>query len=120
MIDLIVAEKIAQWKKLKAFVLDNVSSPITKRVVKSAKSVGIRTGNWLSVRQAQNLLNAPDISGFGVPLGRSMRYPRGRARLNPTRSPPTLEGASSSFRSGYSISPLVGCGPGLCIRPRLL
>jgi integrase len=30
--------------------------------VRSAKSVGIRMGNWLSVRQAQNLLNAPDIS----------------------------------------------------------
>ena len=29
---------------------------------KSAKSVGIRTGNWLSVRQAQSLLNAPDVS----------------------------------------------------------
>jgi len=28
--------------------------------VKSAKSVGIRVGNWLSVRQAQSLLNAPD------------------------------------------------------------
>src|ERR1700757_5017362 len=30
--------------------------------VKSAKSVGIRVGNWLSVRQAQSLLNAPDVS----------------------------------------------------------
>jgi site-specific recombinase XerD len=133
--ELVVAEKIAQWKKLKALVLDSVSSPITKRVynmaldefmdwfrreprpggfckatvsawraslearglgsssiiirmsairklaaeasdngliapelaagisrVKSAKSVGIRTGNWLSVRQAQNLLNAPDVT----------------------------------------------------------
>ena len=30
--------------------------------VKSAKSVGIRIGNWLSVRQAQALLNAPDIT----------------------------------------------------------
>src|SRR5213594_92203 len=30
--------------------------------VKSAKSVGIRTGNWLSARQAQTLLNAPDIA----------------------------------------------------------
>src|ERR1041385_8919480 len=29
--------------------------------VKSAKSVGIRTGNWLSARQAQSLLNAPDV-----------------------------------------------------------
>jgi len=125
-------EKLAHWEKLKALVLDSVSSPITKRVynmalneflawfqqaprpgftkatvsawrvsledrklgsssiiirmsairklaaeaadngllapelaagisrVKSAKSVGIRVGNWLSVRQAQSLLNAPD------------------------------------------------------------
>jgi len=30
--------------------------------VKSAKSVGIRVGNWLSVRQAQSLLNAPDVT----------------------------------------------------------
>src|SRR6204780_1528386 len=29
--------------------------------VKSAKSVGIRMGNWLSLKQAQVLLNAPDI-----------------------------------------------------------
>src|SRR4029078_3640915 len=28
--------------------------------VKSVKSVGIRTGNWLSLRQAQALLGAPD------------------------------------------------------------
>src|SRR5271166_272935 len=132
--DLVVAEKIAQWKKLKALVLDSVSSPITKRVynmalnefmvwfqqeprpgftkasvsawrvsledrrlgsssiiirmsairklaaeaadngllapelaagisrVKSAKSVGIRMGNWLSLKQAQSLLNAPEIT----------------------------------------------------------
>src|SRR5277367_4449291 len=30
--------------------------------VKSVKSTGIRVGNWLSVRQAQGLLNAPDIA----------------------------------------------------------
>jgi hypothetical protein len=30
--------------------------------VKSAKCVGIRVGNWLSVRQAQALLNAPDAT----------------------------------------------------------
>ncbi len=130
--DLMVVEKLAHWEKLKALVLDSVSSPITKRVynmalneflawfqqaprpgftkatvsawrvsledrklgsssiiirmsairklaaeaadngllapelaagisrVKSAKCVGIRVGNWLSVRQAQALLNAPD------------------------------------------------------------
>jgi site-specific recombinase XerD len=131
--DLVVVQKIAGWEKLKALVLDSVSSPITKRVynmalneflawfqqaprpgftkatvsawrvslearglgsssiivrmsairklaaeaadngllapelaagiarVRSAKSVGIRVGNWLSVRQAQALLNAPDV-----------------------------------------------------------
>src|SRR6202795_241153 len=125
MTELIVVEKIAEWQRLKARVLDSVSSPITRRVynmaldefvawfrqeprpglskatvsawrvslearglgsssiiirmsairklateaadngllalelaagiarVRSAKSVGIRTGNWLSVRQAQ-------------------------------------------------------------------
>src|SRR6266852_3797121 len=134
MTELIVVEKIAEWQRLKALVLDSVSSPITRRVynmaldeffewyrqeprpgftkatvsawrvslearglgsssiiirmsairklaaeaadngllapelaagisrVKSAKSVGIRTGNWLSARQAQMLLNAPDIT----------------------------------------------------------
>ncbi len=30
--------------------------------VKSAKCVGVRTGNWLSARQAQALLNAPDVT----------------------------------------------------------
>jgi integrase len=129
-----VVQKIAGWEKLKALVLDSVSSPITKRVynmaldeflvwfqqaprpgftkatvsawrvsledrrlgsssiiirmsairklaaeaadngliapelaaginrVKSAKSTGIRVGNWLSLKQAQALLSAPDIS----------------------------------------------------------
>jgi site-specific recombinase XerD len=133
MTDLIVVPQPNQWQKLKALVLDSVSSPITKRVynlgldeffawfaqeprpgftkatvsawrvalearglgsvsinvritavrklaaeaadngllapelaagiarVKSAKSMGVRTGNWLSLKQAQALLNAPDI-----------------------------------------------------------
>ena len=132
--DLTVVETPANWDRLKAMVLDSVSSRITKRVynmaleeflawfrqaprpaftkatvsawrvsleerrlgsssiiirmsairklaaeaadngllapelasgiarVKSAKCVGVRTGNWLSARQAQTLLNAPDVS----------------------------------------------------------
>ncbi len=132
--ELIVVEEIAEWRRLKALVLDSVSSPITKRVynmaldefynwfqqaprpgftkatvsawrvslearglgsssiiirmsairklaaeaadngllapelaagisrVRSAKSTGIRVGNWLSLRQAQALLSAPDIA----------------------------------------------------------
>src|ERR1700729_3699292 len=34
--ELIVMEKIAQWQRLKALVLDSVSSPITKRVYNMA------------------------------------------------------------------------------------
>ena len=30
--------------------------------VKSAKSIGVRAGNWLSLKQAQALLNTPDIT----------------------------------------------------------
>ena len=134
MTDLIVVPQTTEWQRLKALVLDSVSSPITKRVynlgldeffewygqeprpgftkatasawrvalearglgsvsinvriaavrklaaeaadngllapelaagiarVKSAKSMGVRTGNWLSLKQAQALLNAPDIT----------------------------------------------------------
>src|SRR5450432_2605354 len=134
MSDLVVADRAADWRRLKALVLDSVSSPITKRVynlgldeffawyaqepragfakatvsawrvalegrrlgsvslnvritavrklaveaadngllapelaagiarVKGAKSKGVRVGNWLSVQQAQKLLNTPDIS----------------------------------------------------------
>jgi site-specific recombinase XerC len=133
MTELIVVEKIAEWQRLKALVLDSVSSPITRRYnmaldefiawyrqeprpgfskamvsawrvslearglgsspiiirmsairklaveaadngllapelaagitrVKSAKSTGIRVGNWLTLRQAQALLSTPDIA----------------------------------------------------------
>jgi site-specific recombinase XerD len=132
--DLVVVEKLRDWQRLKALVLDSVSSPITRRVynmaldefmewfkqtprpgfskatvsawraslearalgsssiiirmsairklaaeaadngllapelaagiarVKSVKSTGIRVGNWLSLRQAQALLSAPNTA----------------------------------------------------------
>ena len=132
--DLVLANRAADWRRLKALVLDSVSSPITRRVynlgldefiewfgreprpgftkatvsawrvalearglgsvsinvritavrklaveaadngllapelaagisrVKGAKSKGVRMGNWLSLRQAQALLNAPDAT----------------------------------------------------------
>jgi site-specific recombinase XerD len=132
--ELALANKAADWRRLKTLVLDSVSSPITKRVynlgldeffawygreprpgftkatvnawraelearglgpvsinvritavrklaveaadngllapelaagitrVKGAKSTGVRVGNWLSVQQAQKLLNAPDVA----------------------------------------------------------
>src|SRR5580704_17009748 len=132
--ELVLANRAADWRRLKMLVLDSVSSPITKRVynlgldeffewfgkeprpgftkatvsawrvalearglgsisinvritavrklvveavdngllapelaagiarVKSVKSIGVRMGNWLSLKQAQVLLNAPDIT----------------------------------------------------------
>jgi site-specific recombinase XerD len=132
--DLVVADKGTEWGRLKALVLDSVSSPITRRVynlgldefiawysqearpgftkaavnawritfearglgsisinvritavrklaveaadngllapelaagitrVKGAKSQGVRVGNWLSLEQAQKLLNTPDVT----------------------------------------------------------
>src|SRR5439155_1728849 len=134
MIDLIVVDAVGEWHRLKALVVDSVSSLITRRVynmaldefiawfkeaprpgfskatvsawrvslearglgsssiiirmsairklaaeaadnglldpelaagisrVKSVKSVGIRVGNWLTLRQAQALVSAPDIA----------------------------------------------------------
>src|SRR5450432_320252 len=132
--DLIAVKRLADWQRMKALVLDSVSSPITRRVynmalnefmdwyqreprsgfskaavsawraslearglgsssiiirmsairklageaadngliapelaagiarVKSVKSTGVRVGNWLTLRQAQLLLSAPDIA----------------------------------------------------------
>src|SRR6202162_793029 len=132
--ELVVADKATQWLRLKALVLDSISSPITRCVynlgldefiawysqeprpgftkatvsawrvtlesrglgpvsihvritavrklaveaadngllapelaagiarIKGAKSKGVRVGNWLSLRQAQTLLNTPDVS----------------------------------------------------------
>jgi integrase/recombinase XerD len=57
--DLVVVQKIAGWEKLKALAPE-LAAGIAR--VRSAKSVGIRVGNWLSVRQAQGLLNALDVS----------------------------------------------------------
>jgi site-specific recombinase XerD len=132
--ELVVADKGAEWRRLKALVLDSVSSPITRRVynlgldefiawydqearpgftkaavnawritlearglgsisinvritavrklaveaadngllapelaagitrVKGVASKGVRVGNWLSLQQAQRLLNTPDVT----------------------------------------------------------
>jgi site-specific recombinase XerD len=58
--------RISAIRKLAAEAADNglIAPELAAGIgrVKSAKSVGIRTGNWLSVRQAQSLLNAPDVT----------------------------------------------------------
>src|SRR5271167_2702564 len=134
MTELVVADRGAEWRRLKSLVLDSVSSPITRRVynlgldefiawytgepragftkatvsawrvalearglgsvsinvritavrklaveaadngllapelaagiarIKGVRSQGVRVGNWLSLPQAQALLNTPDVT----------------------------------------------------------
>lgn len=58
--------RITAVRKLAAEAADNgllapeLAAGITR--VKGVKSKGVRVGNWLSVQQAQKLLNAPDVS----------------------------------------------------------
>ena len=58
--------RITAVRKLAVEAADNgllapeLAAGITR--VKGAKSIGVRTGNWLSVQQAQKLLNAPDVT----------------------------------------------------------
>ena len=64
--DLIAIQKFAGWEKLKTEAADNgllapeLAAGISR--MKSAKTKGVRTGNWLSLRQAQALLSAPDVT----------------------------------------------------------
>ena len=53
--DLIVLEKIAQWPKLKALVLDSVSSPITKRVYNMALEKYMIGSDWRRARASPKL-----------------------------------------------------------------
>jgi site-specific recombinase XerD len=58
--------RITAVRKLAAEAADNgllapeLAAGIAR--VKSAKSMGVRTGTWLTLKQAQALLNAPDIA----------------------------------------------------------
>src|SRR6202163_3193257 len=58
--------RISAIRKLAAEAADNglLAPELAAGIshVKSAKTQGIRTGNWLSQRQAQALLSAPDIT----------------------------------------------------------
>jgi integrase len=86
--ELVVADRASEWHRLRSLVLDSVLSPITRRVYNLGleefiawymreprpagftkatvtawlvRSHGVRVGNWLSLRQAQALLDAPDV-----------------------------------------------------------
>src|SRR5216683_6223703 len=58
--------RITAVRKLAVEAVDNgllapeLAAGITR--IRGVKSKGVRLGNWLSIRQAQTLLNAPDVS----------------------------------------------------------
>src|SRR5713226_1999052 len=58
--------RITAVRKLAVEAADNgllapeLAAGITR--IKGVKSKGVRVGNWLSIRQAQTLLNTPDVS----------------------------------------------------------
>src|SRR5262249_49672753 len=189
--DLVVADRAAEWRRLKALVLDSVSSPITRRVynlgldeffawyaqeprpgftkatvaawrvalearglgavsinvritavrklaveaadngllapeiasgitrVKGVASKGVHLGNWLTVRQAQTLLNTPDATTakglrdrailavlFGL---RPASVRGGRAHRLAPRPPRSGTGGGASPISLESIGPSARC-----------
>ena len=48
--------------------------PTIMPIINDLRSAGVRVGNWLSVRQAQALLNAPDATN-GRPRDCAAGYP---------------------------------------------
>ena len=90
--------------------------------VKSAKTQGIRTGNWLSQRQAQALLSAPDITTLrglrdrailAVLLGCGLAAIRsGGADVHAISSSAMAAGASWTWSGSTAASALRRCRRG--------
>jgi len=85
--DLIAVQKIAGWAKLKALVLDSVSSPITKRaespVPKPAKSSNVPFGKKARIRTG---IGQREVEKHAI------RWPRSAKAEDPTaRSGCTLQ-----------------------------
>jgi hypothetical protein len=64
--DLIVVEKLAHWEKLKALVLDSISSPITKRVYNMALNEFLA---WVPAGSAARLHQSHRERLAGIPGG---------------------------------------------------
>ena len=74
--------------------------------VKGAKSKGVRVGNWLSLRQAQTLLNAPDVTTKKGLRDRAMLAVLARLRAAPIRG-----GCAHAQAHPAARQPLVHRGP---------
>ena len=86
--------------------------------VKSAKSFGMRVDNWLSLRQAQALLSAPDIATvkglrdraiLAVLLGCGLRRSEVAALSSPTSNSAMADGASLTWSANTTVSAQCRC-----------
>ena len=89
--------------------------------VKGAKSKGVRMGNWLSLRQAQALLNAPDVTTkkglrdramLAVLLGCGLRRSEVAASRSSTYSNGIVGGASWTWSASTAACARSRCRPG--------
>jgi site-specific recombinase XerC len=76
--------------------------------VKSAKSIGVRAGNWLSLKQAQALLNAPDITTTKGPARPRHHRRAPRLRPAPVRSGGAYDGHVQQRDGRWCIVDLYG------------
>jgi hypothetical protein len=85
--------RITAVRKLAVEAADNgllapeLAAGITR--IKGVKSKGVRVGNWLSIRQAQTLLNTPDVSTSSAPILR--RKAISTTSASSSAKPPHLE-----------------------------
>jgi len=120
--ELVVADKISEWLRLKALVLDSISSPITRRVYNlgldefiawymqgprpgftkatvSAWRVALEAGNSAPYRSTSggppsgSWQSEPPTTGFW-----RRRWPRDRAHIKGVRAQGILTGNCLSFR----------------------
>jgi site-specific recombinase XerD len=115
--------RITAVRKLAVEAADNgllapeLAAGITR--IKGVKSKGVRVGNWLSLRQAQTLLNTPDVSTKKGLRDRAMLAvllgcagPRSRRLRSSTYSSEMAAGASwTSWGNTAACAPF-RCRPG--------
>jgi site-specific recombinase XerD len=111
-----IAGRLSAIRKLAAEAADNglLAPELAAGIgrVKSGKSIGVRVGNWLSLRQAQALVSAPDVTTLrglrdrailAVLLGCGNGRTHAIAERYASASPPWLSTGFRSFLAGSSI-----------------
>jgi hypothetical protein len=102
-----------EWRLIVEAADDTMIDSLPEITAESAKSIGVRMGNWLSLKQAQTLLNAPDITTL-----EGAARPRHHRRAPRLRVAPVGGGGAYDqphTAAGWSV---VHCGPRGQAQPR--